>query len=168
MYIDYNNNTIYEETELAYGPSTITSGSSVSFYMSIPGTAPTGTRGMRVIMARSGTTINGCLTGFNGETEDYKVNITGSGGKGVEMETEIPEIEKISVYPNPVADNLSIQLPENVSVVNVYDIMGKKIHQQQAENGVMQIDVAKWPATQYIVEAIYSDGHKDVVRFVKQ
>lgn len=168
IYIDYNNNTIYEETELAYGPSTITSGSAMGFSMSIPSTAALGTHGMRVIMARNGTAITGCMTDFNGETEDYKVNITGSGSKEEEMVPEIAEVEKISVFPNPVANNLNIQLPENVSVVNVYDIMGKRVYQQQATNGLMQIDVAQWPATQYLVEAIYTDGHKDVVRFVKQ
>lgn len=168
IYIDYNNNTIYEESELVYGPSTITSGSAINFTLSISSTAATGTHGMRVIMARSGTSINGCLTGFNGETEDYKVNITGSGSKGVEMSSEIAELNKISVFPNPAANYLNIQLPETVSVVNVYDITGKRIYQQQAVNDLMQIDVAQWPVTQYLVEAIYTDGHKDVVRFVKQ
>jgi hypothetical protein len=168
IYIDYNNNTIYEETELVYGPTNITSGGNINFTVSISSTAPTGTHGMRIIMARTGTTINGCLTGFNGETEDYKVNITGTGSKEEEMVTEIEAAEKISVFPNPATNNVKIQLPENVTVVNVYDIMGKRVYQQQATNGVMQIDVVQWPATQYIVEAIYADGHKDMARFVKQ
>jgi hypothetical protein len=84
------------------------------------------------------------------------------------MVTEIEAAEKISVFPNPATNNVKIQLPENVTVVNVYDIMGKRVYQQQATNGVMQIDVVQWPATQYIVEAIYADGHKDMARFVKQ
>ncbi|MCD6010850.1 MAG: type sorting protein [Flavipsychrobacter sp.] len=168
VYIDYNNNTIYEETEVVYGPSSITGSGLQTFYISISSTAPNGVHGMRVIMARNGTTITGCMSGHNGETEDYKVNISG-GAKGISTApAEIAEVEKINVYPNPATSIMNIQLPDGVSVINVYDIMGKKVFQQPASAITMEINVAQWPVAQYIVEAIYADGHKDVTRFVKQ
>jgi hypothetical protein len=169
VYIDYNNNNIYEETEVAYGPSSINSTGNINFTLSIPSNAVVGLHGMRVIMARNGVNITGCMSGHYGETEDYKVNITASGNKnGLAVSSEVAEAEKINLYPNPATDNLNIQLPAGVSMINAYDMTGKKIYQQQASNGTMQISVAQWPATQYIVEALYTDGHKDVVRFVKQ
>lgn len=170
VYIDYNNNTIYEESEVAYGPSTISNTGNINFTLNVPSTAPVGLHGMRVIMARSGTNITGCMTGFNGETEDYKVNITsGSSNKGsLAVSSELTEEEKISVYPNPITDNLNIKLPTGISVIIVYDMMGKRVHQQEVSYNAMQINTAQWPAAQYIVEAIYADGHKEVTRVVKQ
>ncbi len=168
VYIDYNNNTIYEETEVAYGPANITSGGLQTFTLNVSSTASTGSRGMRVIMARTGTSITGCMTGFNGETEDYKVNLTSSGHKGVFAATDESEAERINIFPNPAASNLKIELPDGVSTINVYDIMGQRVYQQQVSSATMDINVAEWPTAQYIVEAIYADGHKDITRFMKQ
>ena len=169
IYIDYNSNNIFEETEVAYGPASINNTGNINFTFSIPSNAPVGARKMRVIMARNGASITGCISGHYGETEDYTVNITGSSNKGtLAVSAELAEEEKINIYPNPATDKLNIQLPAGVSMISVYDMMGKKVYQQQASNGIMQINVGQWPATQYIVEAIYTDGHKQVLRFVKQ
>lgn len=168
VYIDYNNNTIYEESEVVYGPATLTSTGAFHFDINISSTAPNGTHGMRVIMARSGTSITGCMTGFNGETEDYRVSISGGSSKGSPDPLDEVVEEKINIYPNPATSELNIQIPEGVSTINIYDIMGKRIIQQQVSAGTVQLNIAQWPATQYIVEAIHADGHRDVSRFVKQ
>lgn len=169
VYIDYNNNNIYEETEIVHGPTSINNTGNISFTFSLPSNAVTGLHSMRVIMARSGTNITGCMNGFNGETEDYIVNIVNIGNKS----TQIPvftakEQEKLVISPNPIANMLNIQTPAGVSTINVYDMIGKRIYQQQVLNSEIQINTTQWPASQYVVEAIYADGHKDTTRVIKQ
>jgi bacillolysin len=168
IYIDYNNNNIFEETEIVHGPASINNTGNINFTLSIPSTAALGSHKMRVIMARTGTSITGCINGHNGETEDYLVNITGSGNKSTGME-EIAqaEQEKLTIYPNPVTDILSVQV-SSASEVKIYDMVGKLVYHQQASENKMQINVSQWPSAQYVIEAIYENGHKDVVRFIKQ
>lgn len=168
IYIDYNNNTIYEETEVAYGTATLSS-NTVNFTFTLPSNARNGQHGMRVIMARNGTTITGCMSGFNGETEDYKVNISGGASKGALAIAEQEEQPgKISLYPNPASSMLNVQVPGGAASITVYDLMGKKIHLQQAEGNTVQINVARWPAGQYIVEVAQQDGNRQAARFIKQ
>ncbi len=170
IYIDYNNNSIFEETEVAYGPALINNTGNINFTVNIPSNAPAGSHKMRVIMARNNANITGCMNGHYGETEDYTVTLTTGANKGsLSISPEFAEEEqKINIYPNPVSDNLNIQVPSGVSIINVYDMMGKRIHQQQVTNSTMQINAAQWAATQYILEAVFTDGHRDVIRFVKQ
>ncbi|MDR0603172.1 MAG: leucine-rich repeat protein [Bacteroidales bacterium] len=56
-----------------------------------------------------------------------------------DVSTDIKEIETsddINVYPNPVRDNISIQLPDNVyqAVFTLYDIRGKVLIRREIDN----------------------------------
>ena len=158
---------MYEETEVAYGPAAANNTKTIKFKVAIPNNARSGTHGMRVIMARNGVSITGCMIGFYGETEDYSVTITGGSNKALAITNEIAEDKKLIVYPNPVADNLNIDMTEGVVVIAVYDMMGKQVFQQQTKENKLQVNVAGWPATQYVLIATYEDGHKEQARFVK-
>ncbi|MCB0699835.1 MAG: T9SS type A sorting domain-containing protein [Chitinophagales bacterium] len=166
IFIDYNDNGVYESNESIYS-GTIKNTKTMKFSISIPSNAPSGSHGMRVIMARNGTNISGCISGFNGETEDYTVNITGGSNKPTALPTVVEEAEALVLYPNPVGDKLNITVPTGVTVLTVYDVMGKQIHQQYVADKQVQINVSDWPATQYILQAIYENGRKEIKRFAK-
>lgn len=169
VYVDYNDNGVYESNEVLYGPATIKKASGASFRFNVPSNARSGTHGMRVIMAREGTSISGCMSGFNGETEDYQVTITGGSNKGgaLSVSEQVEELARMSVYPNPAHNNVNIKLDEGAAAVTVFDIMGKKVHQQYAPGKQVSINIVNWAATQYIVVVTYNDGSSEKARFVK-
>ena len=76
VWIDYNQNGTFEPTELvAASAATITSGSTYSAVVNIPGTALLGTTRMRVRVVESSTTFGPCDSQNYGETEDYTIDI---------------------------------------------------------------------------------------------
>lgn len=70
--------------------------------------------------------------------------------------------ERLSVYPNPVADVLHIDTAEPVSDVAVYSMSGAEVLRIDGES-VLQIDVSGLPAGMYVLKV---DGK--VARFVKK
>lgn len=168
IYIDYNDNNVYESTEVVYGPAVLKNTRTKGFRFNIPSNAPAGTHGMRVIMARQGTTISGCMSGFYGETEDYTVTLTSSGNKGtLSIPTAVAELQELTLYPNPANSELNIQLPAEAVSVTIYDLLGKKVYQQEKPAKDIQINISGWAATQYVAIATYKDGHSEKVQFVK-
>ena len=79
VYIDYNQNGIYDPaTEEVFSNQTTSNqgGNVVSGVITIPLTALNGLTGMRVVMVEGTfSTVTPCGTYFNGETEDYVVDI---------------------------------------------------------------------------------------------
>jgi hypothetical protein len=65
----------------------------------------------------------------------------------------------ISVYPNPAATQLNINvasISKAVAQINVFDVQGKNIYQQKFEpsNGAISIDVCNWASGNYVVKII--------------
>lgn len=170
VYVDFNDNGVYESSEVLYGPSTIRKSRGAKFRFNMPSNARSGTHGMRVIMGRNGTNISGCISGYNGETEDYLVNVTGGSNKGsaLSVSEQAEAVTRLLVYPNPVHDQLNIKLADDAAAVTVFDLMGKKVYQQQAPGKQLQINVASWAASQYIVVVTYNNGTNEKTRFIKQ
>ncbi len=79
VYIDYNNNGVFTDLGEQVFVSALTtiavSGTAITTSITIPPTATTGLRRMRVIAVESATGTASCGTYTWGETEDYNVNI---------------------------------------------------------------------------------------------
>ena len=60
------------------------------------------------------------------------------------MEVENNKQTKTKVYPNPVGDKATIACPDGMATVNVYDVSGKKVLQEQnvASNNAIQINTS--------------------------
>lgn len=170
IYIDYNDNGIFEPGESIYGPATIKNTRANKFSINIPSNVPSGIHNMRVIMARKGTNINGCLSGFYGETEDYTINITGGSNnkQSLTIEDQTLAHNPISIYPNPTTTILNIQANNSVSKITVYSITGSKVTQFENLTKNFQINVSEWSSGQYIVSCTYKDGTVENIRFIKQ
>jgi hypothetical protein len=76
---------------------------------------------------------------------------------------------KIDVYPNPVANELSIDLQSNTQhKIFIYDISGKIIYNAFA-NDVTKIDFSSYPSGSYVVEIINNDtGNGLMKKIIKQ
>ena len=53
-------------------------------------------------------------------------------------------------YPNPGGDVLNIRTGLRNAVLSVYDIHGRKIHEQEITDDVTSIDASKWQSGTYI------------------
>lgn len=170
IYIDYNDNGIFEPGESIYGPAAIKNTRANKFSINIPSNVPSGIHNMRVIMARKGTNINGCLSGFNGETEDYIISIAaGSSNKqSLAIEEKKSIHNAISIYPNPATTMLRVLVNNSVSKITVYNITGSKVAHYEHPTTNFEINVLEWPTGQYIIGIVYKDGTKENIRFIKQ
>ena len=83
------------------------------------------------------------------------------------MPTENLE-SRFAVYPNPADKYLTIEnlVPDNFTL-NLYDSNGKQILTQQISQSA-QIDVSWLAPGAYILQAVYGDGKKEVMKIVKR
>jgi hypothetical protein len=59
----------------------------------------------------------------------------------------------ISIYPNPAKELLNIELAENITLVEIYNIVGVKIYQQVVNNtNALSIPIANLPNGMLIVK----------------
>lgn len=116
IWIDYNNDTVFDSNELAYDAGSASS-SAVTGTITIP-TGLTGLRRMRVSMKYNGSQ-DACETFSYGEVEDYNINITESGA-----DTQAPTAPSNLASSN--VTETSFTLSWNASTDNVgvtgYDI----------------------------------------------
>jgi len=74
-----------------------------------------------------------------------------------------------SIYPNPGKSKLNISLAQNINdaKVEVYDVLGKRIHSQMLTNRQTAINTTRWNAGVYLVKIENNTGTQ-TKRFVKQ
>jgi len=79
-------------------------------------------------------------------------------------------IASINVYPNPVTNQLNVELPTLTNgsyTITVTDIAGKKISQQKAQGRTM-VQMKGLTSGTYLLEITSSNGERQVQRIVKQ
>ncbi|MCH8535706.1 MAG: T9SS type A sorting domain-containing protein, partial [Flavobacteriaceae bacterium] len=78
----------------------------------------------------------------------------------------------VEIYPNPVSENLFINLGElqsNKTHISIFDVAGRKVIQQQvkADESLIQVDVAQLQSGLYFVE-VQEDGKKFTKKLIKK
>ena len=70
-------------------------------------------------------------------------------------------------YPNPVRDNLTIELPEGIGDGHIYvlDMQGQMVHSQEVSvlTGSLQMSMAQLPVGMYSVEYVPRENKERVV-----
>jgi hypothetical protein len=79
---------------------------------------------------------------------------------------DVIETTQVSVYPNPVTDVLYINAAENMSMVTVYDMMGKTVRTLTPNALNLTIDTAELPAGAYMVKVDMGETSK-IVKVIK-
>lgn len=97
-------------------------------------------------------------------------NLNGSLGTSNVISISPSEETEVAIYPNPVADRLTIKIPAGFgkSSVRVFNINGALIARKESfgENNLLSIDLPNLPGGLYAVEIISADVRK-VLKFVK-
>jgi hypothetical protein len=179
VYIDYNKNgTFTDAGEQVVAPTVqiISQSSNYTSTFSVPNNVPLGLTQMRVILRRPGTAIVPCATGFQGEVEDYDVNIVNNGNMFVSNPAEsIIEEEKqvlsITASPNPSAGLFTINLPNDFTAVKyeVTNTMGKIVQQSKlAGVSILKINLEGLPAGVYYFSLYNNSAKKYSTRLIVQ
>ena len=108
-------------------------------------------------------TKDGCYVGTiftAADTGGYKSSFNYGGGDcwlaklcyGALGVPDIRETNHFECYPNPVKNSITIRQFSPGTIINIYNISGEKIFQQQINfNETTQIDVSKFPVGLYII-----------------
>jgi hypothetical protein len=172
IWIDYNKNGVFEDSEKVVSGSSSSSGT-LTANITIPTTAVLGTTRMRVSMKYNAAQTSCEAFGY-GEVEDYTINITASSSAPInfdnnaELLTNEP-IEPFLVYPNPAVDMISIKtvgIEGNVTI-KVYNTNGQIVKELISLDCVTNIDISDLAKGVYIISV---DEEKEPIRkrFIKQ
>ena len=155
VWIDFDKDGVFDNTnELVY---TGQSQSSIATSIAIPSQTQAGETTMRVMMKYLTPSADPCGTFTYGEVEDYKLNFNGNLNSRNSRNSENNKNEVLitnnslddqaslsvlTLYPNPVSknDDAFIKLPTNTEYkeiekfIYIYDIYGKRIHNDQLIN----------------------------------
>jgi hypothetical protein len=125
-WIDFNDNGIFESSELLIDSSFQTSGTLEDFALTIPTSAELGSHTLRVkaIDITAGDNLTNPCDNFSyGEVHDYTVNIVETLGVN-NINLYNSEFKIISLYDNQFNISLATNYSDNISF-SVYDISGK-------------------------------------------
>ena len=193
-YIDYNQNGIFEISELVNFGSMSVKPRSINVPLTFvsnpfitPSTSLTGNTTVRIIVQRnnsSSPTINPCAIDGTGEVEDYLMYIGAGWNRMSEPKptkpsnkatitlsggkaSEVQSIDDtIKLYPNPVlGDIMNITAVNNNTPYRIINMLGQEVGTGKVENGT--ITVAKLSQGTYSIELVHKD-QRIVKRFIKQ
>jgi len=99
-----------------------------------------------------------------GQVEDYTVNIVSVARENEEITSAAAKWD-ISVYPNPVKDNLLYISNVDTATYRVISMLGQEISKGNVENGTVPVSNIT-PGT-YLLE-VTSNGQSAAKRFIKQ
>jgi hypothetical protein len=81
---------------------------------------------------------------------------------------DVPNIpaKNFGFYPNPVNTFITLNSPESISSVSIYNIMGQKLVNIVAADSDSRIDVSSLSEGVYFLE-VNMHGRKDTYKFIK-
>jgi hypothetical protein len=118
---------------------------------------PTSTGPLPILWAKGGSTTFGYHSGGRGGTV---ANLT--------LGVDKASLTSFTMSPNPSSTNFTITLPNDrqTTSVEVYNVLGAKIHTQQFQNQSVVIEATNWNSGIYLVKVIAGNATL-TKRFVK-
>ena len=95
----------------------------------------------------------------------YKDTSTTDTGNSVVV---ISELSNVKIYPNPVSDVLHIDGLEPGSRIELYDIVGHKVHMITTAGEKEVININDLPQGNYFVEITLADGARVIGKVLKK
>lgn len=101
-------------------------------------------------------------------TSCYTLRVNGGAGRTIEGRW-ITSNNNIGLFPNPAKNTLTVSLEDlqSTATLQVFDIMGKMVMQQQTSRNVTQLNVSKLPSGVYMLNIKEESGVRSV-KFVKE
>ncbi|MCL9769953.1 GEVED domain-containing protein [Flavobacterium sp. HXWNR69] len=160
LWMDYNQNNIFEDTEFTQLVNNMNSQNTTSFTVS--STSNSGLVKMRIRSRAYGSAINSsnaCTSFGSGETRDYIFTVNNSlGVNDNSFDT------KIKVYPNPTSDYINIESLSEIKKVTVYNMMGQMVLNTISN----KVDISNLSSGTFILEVTSIDGQKSKRKIIKK
>lgn len=160
LWMDYNQNNNFEDTEYISLVNNMLSQNTTSFTVS--NTSNTGDVKMRIRSRAYGSVINSsnaCTNFGSGETRDYIFTVNNNLGI-IDVDTN----STVNVYPNPATDFVTVQSSFKIKKVMVYNMLGQLVVSSFSNN----VDVSNLAKGTFILEIITNDDVKRYGKVVKQ
>uniref|UniRef100_UPI0025C2850C Ig-like domain-containing protein n=1 Tax=Flavobacterium sp. UBA6195 TaxID=1946554 RepID=UPI0025C2850C len=77
------------------------------------------------------------------------------------------DMNALTVYPNPVADILSIRYNEEITAINVYDLSGRLVKQIMPNQTEVEVNMSELAAAMYIVK-VNAGGNQTEIKVIKK
>ncbi len=173
VWIDFNQNKIFEESEHVVSGLALIYEESTSYRFLIPNTARPGNTRMRVAIQYEGSPV-ACNSDFAyGEVEDYTINIIGTQTKSASSERranislqENQQKLSVTVFPNPADEYIQVDFSnKSTASYMINDISGKTIRSGTIEGDKVGLESLE-PGTYFI--SILNGKEKVTKRFVKK
>lgn len=172
VWIDYNKNGTFEDTEKAASGSSSSSGT-LSASITIPTTATLGVTRMRVSM-KYNAAPTACETFSYGEVEDYSVNIT-SGTSAPSTDNPFAEelgnekVDIFTIYPNPASEKINVVLNgiEGEVSARIYDMRGAVVKFQMLTDRNNTIEITDLAPGVYMI-SIDDEKQPITKQFIKK
>ncbi|MXN91454.1 T9SS type A sorting domain-containing protein [Flavobacterium sp. Sd200] len=149
VYIDYNNDGQFNETnELVLNRSYVAANTTVTGSVTPPVSAVRNVPlRMRVISDFANFTPTACIAPVYGQTEDYAVTIV------TELSTtQFAEENKVSVYPNPVKDIVTVNTGGMIKAIAVFDTNGRQVFNGTYNSKEANVNLSNISAGVYIMK----------------
>ncbi|MEO8710528.1 MAG: M4 family metallopeptidase, partial [Parafilimonas sp.] len=138
VYIDYNQNGVFTDP----GEKVMAKNGSAQVWkkITVPANAANGNTLMRVIMQYNSEFSGSCGSSFDGEAEDYTVNITGGTFAGATAVSDVQagSLNNLMVTPNPVkgsSASIVLQATKTAPVnINITDLSGRVLRTETISN----------------------------------
>lgn len=140
MWIDYNQNGIFDTYEWVQVCDTSVADSNVFVNFTVPSNALTGLTGMRVrsrVTAGANDSTSACATFGTGEIEDYLVTIQQIVGLN-----NLALSKNFNVFPNPNNGHFTVSTELKIKQIKLYDICGKEINFNTQQRNANQVEIS--------------------------
>ena len=97
----------------------------------------------------------------------YTLNAGGTASRG--GNADMITSARVNIFPNPAGNKLNVSIDnlQNTAMLQVYNVMGKMVMQQQTNKAVTELNIAKLPAGVYMLNINDANGVRSV-KFVKE
>nr|WP_314499295.1 GEVED domain-containing protein [uncultured Chryseobacterium sp.] len=164
LWLDYNNNGIFEASEYVLLANSMNTQNSSSFQ--IPLTAAAGPVKMRIRSRAYGSALtasDACSSFGSGETRDYTVNIVSNSLSTADWSKEVSS----EYYPNPVKDQFTIQGHDQIESLTVSDFSGRKIFEKEIKSKKKTVDLGNLKPGNYII-TLFMKNRSENIKIVKE
>ncbi|WP_179352495.1 T9SS type A sorting domain-containing protein [Winogradskyella vidalii] len=88
---------------------------------------------------------------------------------GIEIKNDLFQDRSFKISPNPSSNKLNIKLLKTSknTILEVYDVLGKRIHKSTITQLEASVDVSNWKTGVYLVK-VSNEKESQTKRFIKQ
>lgn len=160
VWIDFNRNGIYEDTEMIMSTS-LNKTTPETKNFAVPADAYAGEKpvGMRVVLSDA-RQLQPCKSFSYGEVEDYAVKISANLAAN-----DLIKNNAVQVYPNPAVDVLNITKVTDSATYTIYNVTGQAVAKGKIIDNKVQ--VSQLSKGVYII-SIQNRGETSQVKFIKK